>query len=106
MRLYALHDKKACALSAFHPAKSDAVASRDFASAVLEPKSLLGKYPEDFELVCVCELFEDTSVQTDPVMLLEGARFVVVLTAQQVVDLQSKAGERAEPAQLGLLREG
>lgn len=103
MKLYALHDKKARALSAFAAYKSDAVATRDFASGVMADGSMLGKYPDDFELVCIAELVEDTSVQADPVwpiQPLEGRRYEVIVTARQIVDLQ-----RPESAQLSLLKE-
>lgn len=103
MKLFALHDKKAQALSSFAAFKSDAVATRDFAAGVMQEGSMLGKYPDDFELVCIAELNEDTSVQADPVWPVEpldGARMVVVVTARQIVDLQ-----RPQDAQLSLLKE-
>lgn len=102
MKLYALHDKKSETLSAFQVAKADAAVSRDFAQAVLEPKSMLGKYPDDFELVVIAVVFED--VQDDRVQS-EGVPFEVVVTARQVVDLQPKPGVRDDPAQLALMRE-
>lgn len=108
MRLYAVLDLKANALSAFHVLKSDAVASRDFAQAVLEPKSIYGKYADDFQLVVLADVREDVGDQTrqgtELVALLDHG-YDVVVTARQVVDLQPKAGQTADPAQLALLRE-
>lgn len=98
MKLYALHDKVAKALSAFQVAKGDASVTRDFAQAVLEPKSLLGKYPDDFELVVFATLSED---------MIEGGvvctpfPYLVVVTARQVLDLQP-VRESGDPAQLRL----
>lgn len=86
MKLYALLDKKSDSLSAFQVAKSDAVVSRDFAQAVLEPKSLLGKYPEDFELVCIAFIEEDVVEG----LQVQAVPLGVVITAKQVLDLQSK----------------
>lgn len=102
MKLYALYDKKAQSLSSFHVAKSDAQASRDFAQAVLEPKSVLGRYPEDFELVAIGEVFEE--------VLEEGPQLVAlpmqaVVTARQVLDLQPQPGAVVDPAQLQLMKE-
>lgn len=102
MKLYALHDTKAKALSSFHVAKSDAQASRDFAQAVLDPKGVLGKYPDDFELVSLADVFEDVLEDTLQVTALP---MEVVVTAKQVVDLQPKAGAQGDPAQLALLKE-
>lgn len=102
MKLYAMHDKKSQALSAFQVAKSDAVVSRDFAQAVLDPKSLLGKYAEDFELVCIGVVKED--VVPGELSAL-GVPMTVVLTAQQVLDLQPQPGARVDPAQLALMKE-
>lgn len=102
MKLYAVFDLKAGALSSFHVLKSDAVASRDFAQAVLEPKSLFGKYPEDFALVCLAVVQDD--VRGDG-MQVHTVAMETVVTAKQVVDLQPKAGATADPAQLALLKE-
>lgn len=92
MKLYALHDKKAQMLSSFHVERSDAQASRGFADAVNAKDSVFAKYPEDFELVAVAEIEESTAVQSDPVWPvspMDGSRYVVVLTASQVVALRS-----------------
>lgn len=107
MKLYALHDKKSRSLSSFHAAKSDAVASRDFAQAVVEPKSLLGKYPEDFELVALAVLEEELDAESDHMggRVEEIQPYAVVLTAKQVMDLQPKVGQSSDPAQLALLKE-
>lgn len=100
MKLYALFDRKAQAYTAYQVAKSDAVVSRDFAQAVLAPDSLLGKYAGDFELVRFCDVPEDPSGEGEVMMVA-----VTVITAQQVVDLQPKAGAGSDPAQLALMRE-
>lgn len=102
MKLYALHDVKAQALSAFQVAKADASVSREFAQAVLDPKSVLGKYPDDFELVSIGVVKED--VVPGELQAL-GVPMTVVLTARQVLDLQPQPGVAGDPAQLALLRE-
>lgn len=100
MKLYALYDRKAEGFSAYQVAKADAVVSREFAQAVLEPKSLLGKYPDDFALVCFGEVPGEPSEEGEFMLVASE-----VLTARQVVDLQPKAGASVDPAQLALLRE-
>jgi len=108
MKLYALHDKKAKHLSSFQVAKLDAQVSREFAQAVLDPKSMLGKYADDFELVAIGGVEESTEGQSDqvwPLQAPDGARMVVVITARQVLDLQPKPGSAVDPGQLSLLRE-
>jgi len=88
VKLYALHDKKAGSLTAFQVVKTDAAVTRDFQQAVLEPKSLIGKYPDDFELVAIAEVYDDTrSADTHQV---EPIPRTVIITARQVLDLQPK----------------
>lgn len=92
MKLYALHDKKAKAFSSFHVEKSDAVASRGFADAVLQANSVLGKYPEDFELVALCDVSSDYDGElADAAPIEEFPDVVVVITALQVLAAQPKA---------------
>lgn len=90
MKLYALNDKKAQSLSSFHVERSDAVATRGFADAVVQSNSVLGKYPEDFELVCLCDVSQDYE-GLSPLEILNNVEFRVVVTARQVVDMQPKA---------------
>lgn len=101
MKLYALHDKKACSFSSFHVERSDAQASRGFADAVRAKDSVFGKYPEDFELVSLCDVhaeYDDLPTH----MAVGVTAFRVVLTALQVVSLDAAA---ADPGQLSLLKE-
>lgn len=106
MKLYALHDVKAQSFTAFHVVKSDAVATRDFAQAVLEPKSMIGKYPQDFQLVCLASIADaDAGARSEYDDQFVQGEFRVVVTAQQVLDLQPKAGAASDPAQLALLKE-
>lgn len=84
MRLYALHDKKARALSSFHVERSDAVASRGFAEAVIKDGSVFAKYPQDFELVVVAFLRDDTS-DVEPMVVEMSPPLKVVITAEQVL---------------------
>lgn len=112
MKLYALHDKKAKSLSNFVVERSDAVATRFFAEAVLQPNSVIGKYPDDFELVALCDVSQDYGDQFHTLFIrpldadvdanheLVGSSLVVVVTARQVVDMQPKAD-----GQLSLLKE-
>lgn len=97
MKLYALHDKKAKSFSSFHVERSDAVASRSFAEAVSAADSLFAKYPEDFELVALCDVHDSYEVFPDAIPVSEIA-CVVVITAQQV--LAARGGQ-----QLSLLKE-
>lgn len=104
MRLYALHDKKACSFSAFHVERSDAVASRQFAEAVLAKDSPFAKYPEDFELVSVCDVHDcyregelASHVSVGPV------DHVLVITAEQVLN-SHLARQKMDP-QLSLMKE-
>jgi len=89
MKLYALHDKKAEALSAFHVEKSDAVATRRFVQAVLEPKSVLGEFADDFELVAVATVEEEAFAHG---VVCAGFPFLVVVTARQVLDTRGPDG--------------
>lgn len=97
MKLYALHDKKAKAFSSFHVEKGDAVASRGFAEAVNSANSVLGKYPDDFELVSLCDVHD--AYQGWPERILGDFEFRVVLTAAAVVAMSVQDG------QLSLLKE-
>lgn len=99
MKLYALNDKKAMSLSSFHVERSDAVATRGFAEAVLQPNSVFGKYPADFELVSLCDVSQDYE-GISPLEIVNDVEFRVVVTAQQIVDMQPKAD-----GQLSLLKE-
>jgi len=92
MKLYALNDKKAMSLSSFHVERSDAVATRGFAEAVTQPNSVFGKYPQDFELVCLCDVSQDYE-GLSPLEILNNVEFRVVVSAQQIVDLQPKSGQ-------------
>lgn len=99
MKLYALHDKKARSFSSFHVERSDAVASRAFVDAVMQKDSVFGKYPEDFELVSLCDVHD--CYDTFPDFQAVGQmQFVVVITAAQVVVSQARAD-----GQLSLLKE-
>ncbi|AXH77353.1 MAG: hypothetical protein [Microviridae sp.] len=99
MKLYALHDKKAKALSNFNVERSDAVASRLFAEAVNQQNSILSKYPEDFELVSLCDVSQEYEDLSD-LQLVSSVQFSVVLTAAQVVSLRPQ-----QDGQLSLLKE-
>lgn len=92
MKLYALNDKKASALSSFHVERSDAVASRGFVDAVVSPNSTFAKYPEDFELVCLCDVSQDYE-GLSPIEILNNIQFRVVITAEQVLAAQPKSGQ-------------
>lgn len=96
MKLYALHDKKAKALSSYHVERSDVVASRGFVDAVLQKDSQFAKYPDDFELVRLCDVSQDYEgdFHGHVAVVPEGVR--VVITARQVLDSQP------QPAQLPL----
>lgn len=96
MKLYALHDKKAKALSSFHVERSDVVASRGFVDAVMAKDSLFAKYPQDFELVSLCDVSQEYEGEFDDVVLVGLSDQRVVITAQQVLDAQPV------PAQLPL----
>lgn len=104
MKLYALHDKKAKSLSSFHVERSDAQAARSFAEAVTADKSVFGKYPDDFELVALCDVSQEYEDLADVTLnvceggFLSDFRFEVVVTAKDVLLLQ---GDR----QLSLLKE-
>lgn len=99
MKLYALHDKKAKALSSFHVERSDAVASRGFAEAV-KPDSVFAKYAEDFELVALADVWE-SGQQELPLTeqeMVQPFPMRVVITAAQVV-----ASRPLDDRQLSLL---
>lgn len=83
-KLYALHDKKAKALSSFHVEKSDPVASRNFAEAVKQKDSVFQKYPEDFELVALAEVRDEVHERVHELVQPFVAPFVVI-TAEQIV---------------------
>jgi len=87
MKLYALHDRKAKAFTDFHVLKSDTVASRGFAEAVMQPNSLYSKYADDFELVSLCDVsqeYEDLAVES----LIGSFDFQVIITAAQILAAQ------------------
>jgi hypothetical protein len=98
MKLYAVLDKKSGMLSSFHVEKNDAMASRGFADAVNQPNSPLGRYHEDFDLVILADVEEDSTASN----IIEGyvRGFEVLMTATQVVALSAKSN------QLSLLPEG
>lgn len=97
MKLYALHDKKAGALSSFHVERSDAQASRGFADAVNQPNSVFSKYPDDFELVAVADVFDQVSGdQTLDGYAQPYGQLVVILTASQVVALQERVSQNGQ----------
>lgn len=102
MKLYALYDVKADAYSNFVAEKSDAVATRQFAEAVTQPNSVLGKYADDFELVRIVDLPESIVElrQLDSELAFDH---IVVVTARQVMDLEVKASP--DSAQLSLIKE-
>lgn len=95
MKLYALHDKKARALSNFVVERSDAVASRHFQEACLQPNSVLGKYADDFELVSLCAVSQDYDDEF-PLEMVAPTEVTVVVTARQVMDLQPKPQQQLE----------
>lgn len=99
MKLYAVLDKKSGMLSSFHVEKNDAMASRGFADAVNQPNSALGRYAEDFDLVAIADVQEDSSQSNLVEAYVRG--FEVILTATQVVAMSAKANP-----QLNLLPEG
>lgn len=100
MKLYALHDKKAQTFSSFHVERSDAVASRSFADAVMQQGSVFSKYPEDFELVSVCDVhdcYAEGAFETHVTVGIVDHK--VILTAEQVLASQPR------DSQLSLLKE-
>lgn len=100
MKLYALHDKKAETFSSFHVERSDAVASRNFAAAVLQKESHLSQYPEDFELVSVCDVHDCYAGGAFETHVTVGmVDHKVIVTAQQVLAVQQR-----DP-QLSLMKE-
>lgn len=88
MRLFALHDKKAASLQSFHVLPSEVVASRQFAEAVMQKDSMLGKYPDDFELVSLCDVSQEYEGQFEGVELVSSVASRVVITARQVLNAQ------------------
>lgn len=100
MKLYALLDKKSGAYSAYQVQKFDAAVSRDFAQAVLQKDSLLGKYPDDFELVRLGQVPDGPDEDGEFMLVGES-----ILSARQVIDLQPRAGVEGDPAQLALIKE-
>lgn len=97
MKLYALHDKKAKSFASFHVIRTDAEASRNFADAVLSEGSVFGKYPEDFELVSLCEV-HDAYESWPEAIPVSDIVCVVIVTASAVVAMR-------RPSQLELLKE-
>lgn len=96
MKLYALHDKKAKSFSSFFVDRNDTVASRNFAAAVMQEGSLYAKYPEDFELVSLCDVSQDYAGQfeeSEPISLSAGT-LAVVITAAQVLAAQPKSDKQ------------
>ncbi|AXH75765.1 MAG: nonstructural protein [Microviridae sp.] len=100
MKLYALHDRKAKAFSSFHVERSDAVASRGFVDAVLQPNSVFGKYPEDFELVSLCDVSQDYADIPEAEPIVGEFAFQVVLTAVQVIASQPRPSDSQIPLKL------
>jgi len=91
MKLYALHDKKARALSSFHVERSDVVASRGFVDAVMAKDSVFAKYPADFELVSLCDVSQEYDFSPQDAVLIGEYSFRVVITAEQVLASQPSA---------------
>lgn len=93
MKLYALHDRKAKSLSSFHVERSDVSASRGFVDAVLSKDSQFAKYPDDFELVSLCDVSQEYGGDFDGVVMVVPEVVRVVITAAQVLASQPQAAQ-------------
>lgn len=98
-RLYSIFDNKSKTYGPIFGVPHDAVAVREFGGAVLNEQSGISRYPDDFELHRIGE-FRDVEGPVDLVYsaeqavsivsVVEPADVVVIITARQFLDSQTK----------------
>lgn len=86
-RLYAVFDKKAQAYGSVMVVAHHAQATREFVAGVEQEKSVLAKYPEDFELRCVGWYYDEEPDRDGPVFSIAPE---VVITAEQVLAMRPR----------------
>lgn len=109
--LYSVFDTKAKAYGLLIAENHDAVATRNFAAAVMEPGSTLNKFPQDFELHRVGEFHDRTGEfiagpdgeepRFEPFpspRLVPLAKPFVVTTAAAVLAMQASGPQLAKEA--------
>lgn len=87
-RLYSVYDVKAEAYGPLMAVKADAVAVREFGNLVLDPQSMVGKYPDDYELHELGGFHDDAVTDDDPRRVF-GVGPRVVMTARNFLAAQA-----------------
>lgn len=84
MKLFAVRDVKADSFGAPMSVASSGIAMRGFAEAVMDPKSELNKYPDDFSLYEIAEYEPNSAnIKPHPLPVLIGTASSVVQAARQ-----------------------
>lgn len=96
-RLYAVYDVKAEAYGPLMAVKADAVAVREFGNLVLDPQSMVGKYPDDYELHELGSLYDD-SEHPDDRRRVFGMLPRVVMTARNFLAAQASGPQAVADA--------
>lgn len=96
-RLYSVYDVKAEAYGPLMAVKADAVAVREFGNLVLDGQSMVGKYPDDYELHELGSFYDDALVDEDPRRLF-GVSPRVVMTARNFLAAQASGPQAVADA--------
>lgn len=83
MKIYSVYDKQAESFSPPYTQPTDGLAIRQFSQHVNDPKLIMAKYPDDFELYCLGQIDESTGKFSYPD---EGIYPALLIKAHQVLD--------------------
>lgn len=82
--IYGIYDKRADALISVNLFKHPAAAVRFYGDVASTPDTTVNKHPEDYDLVCICELDDDhTALSPSQHMVLTGEAWKASKTPPQ-----------------------
>lgn len=97
-KLYAVRDLKGQSYSSPMVEGHDAVAIRYFGEACQNPDSMMGKYPDDFELHCLGSFDESWTGSVDNLFPIVGEKPRVVVTASAIMAALAAGPQRVKEA--------
>lgn len=106
-KIYSVYDKKSSSYGPLFEVGHDAIAVREFGNAIVQPRSPLAQYPDDFELHVIGEKVSEFPVPMHPDAVMSPTPIIAwvptsIISARTWLDSQPKT---AGGQQLSLMPE-